>query len=570
MSPSGEAPFDVFISHHAKDREWVATVLEPRLIAAGFKVAVTYRDSPAGGLITRNIEQLIEGSRRTVAVITPDWLGNEWNAFEELLTRRLDPLALRRRLIPLLVKPCELPTQLAALQSIDLTTESRWVAGIKKLTRDLTDSIPVPPPWRPVGNISVVTRWWRWLYHYRLRVGLASLGLITIWLAFSLLLNLPPFQLRTGWQTVSPYLDDAAVLYRAGDRLLVASTTENVKCKPTINTGFWVNHASETDWNAIVVPELEFTLPGGECQVAAFMAFAHAPQQPETIFGATSNVGLLRSDNAGENWQRVGNGESLPADLSYVVVDPADPNHLYISGARVGVFSSLNGGKTWSRVDGADTCASADAGDDSLPEDFLVGAMLHTVDGVYIGNGESAVRADGGLYFSQDGGLCWRKVDSAQGKYLYRFLAEIPDQSGRLIVLTRDVAAQSDDEVRGGLFDARQEVVWLADQERGRVQEIASIGNTPDALWVSDEHEPRWYIATDQAQLKHGDLQGHAVQTTPCLTSCVLSLPVPFVCAVDLAPDAGVEMPLMLANGHVYRRGMVTWDHWLWPPGFGQ
>lgn len=229
---------DVYISHSPDDEEWVDGWLLPRLEAAGLRVYVHYRDSQPGASRQSNIERGMKGSRRTVAVVTPAWLASEWNLFEDTLVRSLDPAALRRRLIPLKLKECELPESLAALESIDLTAERRWEQGIDRLRRDLEDIVPVPAPWRQDPGAPLWTRWRRWLRRYRreVRRGVAT-GTFAM-LLLLLAVGLPPFQDRPGWQALSAEMPQTWRFERSGDVLLVSSMTDGTNVCRVTTRGF--------------------------------------------------------------------------------------------------------------------------------------------------------------------------------------------------------------------------------------------------------------------------------------------------------------------------------------------
>jgi hypothetical protein len=147
-----EYTHDVFISHSQADRAWVREQLLPRLERAGLKVLLADRDFEVGTPQAINAEQAVETSRHTLIVITPDWIADEWNAFEALLASAADPAARRRKLIPVLLKPAELPPRLAALTYADLTTEDhawqweRLIAALGGGVRGADAERPPAPP----------------------------------------------------------------------------------------------------------------------------------------------------------------------------------------------------------------------------------------------------------------------------------------------------------------------------------------------------------------------------------------------------------------------------------------
>jgi hypothetical protein len=121
MAKQSAYQYDVFISYSQGDREWVDKWLLPRLEQAGLRVTVDYRDFIVGMPRVENVERAIQNSRRTIVVLTPGWLDSEWNAFEALLLRTMDPAARQRKLLPVLLKPCCKSTELSRVSK-----ERKW------------------------------------------------------------------------------------------------------------------------------------------------------------------------------------------------------------------------------------------------------------------------------------------------------------------------------------------------------------------------------------------------------------------------------------------------------------
>ena len=113
--------YDVFISYSHKDGEWVRNTLLPRLEAVGLSVYIDYRDFVPGLPSLVNMENAVEHSRKTLIVLTPDWVKSEWTVFESLLIQTDDPAGRRVRMIPLLLEPCKLPRRIAILTYVDFT-----------------------------------------------------------------------------------------------------------------------------------------------------------------------------------------------------------------------------------------------------------------------------------------------------------------------------------------------------------------------------------------------------------------------------------------------------------------
>jgi hypothetical protein len=123
-----ESTYDVFISHSQEDRPWVYSELLSRLEGAGLRVLLADRDFAVGTPTTVNAERAIEESDHTLIVLTPEWIASEWNEFEGLLASASDPAGRRRKLIPLMLKPCKLPPRISMLTYANLTVAEtrRW------------------------------------------------------------------------------------------------------------------------------------------------------------------------------------------------------------------------------------------------------------------------------------------------------------------------------------------------------------------------------------------------------------------------------------------------------------
>ncbi len=125
--------YDVFISYSHHDKAWVCGWLLPRLEAAGLRVCIDFRDFEPGLPNLVNMENAIERSRKTLIVLTPAWVESGWAAFESLLVHTDDPTGRRRRMIPLLVKPCKLPKRIAMLTYVDFTQPSEAGSQLQRL-----------------------------------------------------------------------------------------------------------------------------------------------------------------------------------------------------------------------------------------------------------------------------------------------------------------------------------------------------------------------------------------------------------------------------------------------------
>jgi len=568
---------DVFISHSAADREWVAGWLVPRLEAAGLSVTVGYRDFLPGTPRLDAIEQAIASARHALIVVTPAWTADEWSAYEARLTHTFDPNARRRKLIPVRLRPCApadcvLPRAIADLVMADFTDPRRWDAEMERLLRALRPI--VPPPGRAVAGPQMSAgRWWAWwLSYYRRRVAAAGLAVIVFLLVVSAALGWPAF---AGWRNLGRPIPQAWRLYRAGEVLLVSTATDASGCE-SVGQGLWRSADGGASWQAVNAP-LRSAAAGQACLAAAIVDFAHAPVAAQTIYAATTNVGLLRSDDAGLSWVRVGQGV-LPAELARVATAPGDAQRIWAAGARGGLFGSRDGGASWERLDGAGRCA---ADGEALPAGLVIGALAATADALYIGSWLDNWKPglypgpEAGLYVSRDGGSCWTRADDAEGRYGYAAVQEVIGRPGQLLVLVKNYRAGE---------DAYPSELWLFVAGQGRIRRLwASCGAAAGLL--AGPGAATWTVATDAGRVTTGSVDEPIGPADSAAASCqsilatlvgndaiggrpwppVRRCVLPLGCLSDLAADDRDAGLLLLAGDRVYRPARVPWPQALWP-----
>ena len=132
-----EFSHDVFISYSHKDKSWVADVLVKALRDNGLKVLVDETEFEAAKSSIENMTDAILHSRRTVAVLTPNWVGSEWTRFEGLVTAQEDPTGARGRLLPILRAKCDPPKWLAIRSWLDFMDDTAISRQLARLIRTL-------------------------------------------------------------------------------------------------------------------------------------------------------------------------------------------------------------------------------------------------------------------------------------------------------------------------------------------------------------------------------------------------------------------------------------------------
>ena len=140
-----EFEYDVFISYSHRDDEWVWNWLLPRLKAAGLVVCVDRESFDIGVPSLVNMERAVARSRKTLLVLTPSWVESEWTNFESLLVQTDDPIGLRRRMLPLLLEPCEPPRRISIFQYADFTRSEERDHQLGRIIDAIHDKISLPP-----------------------------------------------------------------------------------------------------------------------------------------------------------------------------------------------------------------------------------------------------------------------------------------------------------------------------------------------------------------------------------------------------------------------------------------
>lgn len=129
--------YDIFVSYSHADKEWVQRELLPRLERAGFKVCIDYRDFEIGAPVLTNIERAVDGSRHTLALLTPGYVESEWCELEALLVGTGDPAGRRRKLFPVLLESCPLPKRITTLTYADFTRPHDLADELDRLLKQL-------------------------------------------------------------------------------------------------------------------------------------------------------------------------------------------------------------------------------------------------------------------------------------------------------------------------------------------------------------------------------------------------------------------------------------------------
>src|SRR5438874_164512 len=145
MQPTITYNYDVFISYSHRDQDWVRHDLLSKLEDQGLKTCIDYRDFEAGAPSVLEMRRAVTTSRKTLLILTEDYLQSGWAEFEILMTQTLDPANRGRRLIPLRKVRCDLPEEIGYLTFVDIANPVDWDIEWKKLLAALSPPVVGTP-----------------------------------------------------------------------------------------------------------------------------------------------------------------------------------------------------------------------------------------------------------------------------------------------------------------------------------------------------------------------------------------------------------------------------------------
>lgn len=134
-----ETKQQVFISYSRKDAKF-ARRLAADLEQAGFSVWWDLSDLKGGDDWVKFIPSAIQASKYFVVLLSPDAVQSEWVAKEYSYALRL-----RKKVVPAMIRPCDVPFALNTINYVDFVHEDYDIA-INKLLRALGGAPRVAPP----------------------------------------------------------------------------------------------------------------------------------------------------------------------------------------------------------------------------------------------------------------------------------------------------------------------------------------------------------------------------------------------------------------------------------------
>ena len=132
--------------------------------------------------------------------------------------------------------------------------------------------------------------------------------------------------------------------------------------KDDLSNNFYINDLAIHPQNpnivfaAVVDRGLLKSMDGGDSwtvsiQTTGFNRFVRSvafhPTNPERIYAGIGGDGFYISNDGGVNWSALVAGLNVGIDIIEIVFDPANPEVMYVAGEFSGVFRSMDGGRTW-------------------------------------------------------------------------------------------------------------------------------------------------------------------------------------------------------------------------------
>ncbi len=113
--------YDLFISYSSHDKEWVRGDLLSGIEKVGLRAFIDFRDFKRGAPSIKEMERGVTTCRKTLLVLTPDYIASGWCEIENIMLQTLDPANRELRLVPLLKTQCKKPLRIGALTHVDFT-----------------------------------------------------------------------------------------------------------------------------------------------------------------------------------------------------------------------------------------------------------------------------------------------------------------------------------------------------------------------------------------------------------------------------------------------------------------
>ncbi len=555
MTGQSQYPYDVFVSYNQADEDWVLDWLLPQLTNAGLQVATRYDTRILGAPKIENVERAVNSSRRTIVVLTPEWLDDEWNEFEALLVMGADLAARKRKLIPLLLKPCTPPEPISFREPADFTDEHKWNREAGKLARDLVNVLPAPVPWREQEGVRNWRGWKRWLRRYRWRVLVGTVALLALWVVIFTLLKIPPFHQRQVWVRENLNAEGAITLHNTGSTLLAGSRNPNPGCTPP--KGLWYREENSNAWQESDVDDDLLCIENFD-RGASWSAILSFASLDDRVYALTSHSGILVSSDNGARFDRrfpnfsyiIRSDYSLNPHSLRVISRNGGPPLLWVAGQENGLLVYRN-----------DRWLANHEGCNGLPPTLIAISVWVNQEIVVIGSDSQ------GLWASFDGGQNCRLVFDSTGRYIFHGLWDVSAGHHRFLALVQDTQMERRNDELGNwqLLDfcprgnSCTDAGWWADQTTPLWHGTRPAQDVFVQQRATGDYE--WYLVTESGQVWRGTVGLNRPEDLADIRRCYI----PPACFTRFAPVAPGQPPYLLAADYVYQYQQGPWWKLLWP-----
>ncbi|GAB5493937.1 MAG: hypothetical protein Phog2KO_41520 [Phototrophicaceae bacterium] len=138
MTTSKEYKYDVFISYSSKDSEWVDKYLLPVLKGKKIRYCIDREHFEIGVLAHQNMTESIRNSRKTLLVLSSNYLESDWSTFEFYLSSYMDPATRATRILPILIQEnISLPEHIHMITYLDFTKLDNYEKQVERLIHSI-------------------------------------------------------------------------------------------------------------------------------------------------------------------------------------------------------------------------------------------------------------------------------------------------------------------------------------------------------------------------------------------------------------------------------------------------
>ena len=135
---------------------------------------------------------------------------------------------------------------------------------------------------------------------------------------------------------------------------------------------------------------------------------------------------IWKTTDKGQSFQLINNGIDSLAQFVRIISHPTKRDHIYAASQR-GIFYTKNGGKNWTNItkDKVDNNVIMDMDYyyDKIKDKFILYAIDQTD---YLPNGGTHI-SNGGIYYSEDEGKSWHKMNGNLALDINRLSSNVPD-----------------------------------------------------------------------------------------------------------------------------------------------